>query len=86
MKKIFIFIVIIIFFIIGIKLGDTNYNQNQIFEEEKQQFEQEITSPDGHYENKDLVPPKNIINKTANFIDEAIEKAINKLKDILKKI
>ena len=35
MKKLIIIIAIFFFFVIGLKLGDSSFNQNKIFEEEK---------------------------------------------------
>ena len=39
MKKLIIIIAIFFFFVIGLKLGDNSFNQNKIFEEEKNQFQ-----------------------------------------------
>ena len=75
MKKLIIIIAIFFFFVIGLKLGDNSFNQNKIFEEEKNQFEQEITTPNNDYEAKELVPQKN-----------TIDKVVDKLKNILKKL
>lgn len=86
MKKLIIIIAIFFFFVIGLKLGDSSFNQNKIFEEEKNKFEQEITTPNNDYEAKELVPQKNTINKVADLFDNTIDKVINKLKNILKKL
>ena len=86
MKKLIIIIAIFFFFVIGLKLGDNSFNQNKIFEEEKNRFEQEITTPNNDYEAKELVPQKNTINKVADLFDNTIDKVVDKLKNILKKL
>ncbi len=86
MKNILFILIIIIIFIMGIKLGDDTFNQNQLFEMEKEQFEQQITNPDNSYQNHLLVPPENIVNKVAHKIDNTIDKMVEKFKDLLKKL
>ena len=86
MKKLIIIIAIFFSFVMGLKLGDNSFNQNKIFEEEKNQFEQEITTPNNDYEAKELVPQKNTINKVADLFDNTIDKVVDKLKNILKKL
>ena len=46
MKNILFILIIIIIFIMGIKLGDDTFNQNQLFEMEKEQFEQQKVDKD----------------------------------------
>ena len=50
-----------------------------IFEAEKDRFEQEITNPNNDYQSSNLVIEEGVTNKVAHKIDEAIEKIIKKL-------
>lgn len=80
MKKILLVGIILFVFILGIKLGD-NYtiSDSNIFETEKDRFEQEITNPNNDYQSSNLVIEEGVTNKVAHKIDEAIEKIIKKL-------
>ncbi len=80
MKKILLVGIILFVFILGIKLGD-NYtiSDSNIFEAEKDRFEQEITNPNNDYQSSNLVIEEGVTNKVAHKIDEAIEKIIKKL-------
>ena len=51
-----------------------------MFEDAKNEFEEEITLPDNNYEPKTLKPKESLINKIANGIDGIIEKFTNKLR------
>ncbi len=86
MKKVILIFLIFLAFILGIKASDTGTSPSKLLEEEKIKFEEEITKPGNTYEPKTYVPDENIINKTAHQIDNAIDKMIQKLKDIVKKI
>lgn len=86
MKNLIIIVSLVVVFIIGVNVSDMTINQNQIFENEKNQFEENITTPGNEYESKELVPDRNIVSKTANFFEESIEKVIEKAKDMLKKL
>lgn len=86
MKKIFVFILTIVIFIIGVNLGSDSFNQNELLEIEKEQFEESITKPNNDYEAKELVPKPNAVSKVANLFEETIEKAVEKAKEILKKL
>lgn len=86
MTKFIIILVIISVFLMGLKLGDDSFNQNLLFEKEKEQFEQQITSPNNNYQNKELTPKKNVVSKTAEKIDNVIEQMVEKFKDLLKKL
>lgn len=80
MKKILLIGVILFVFILGIKLGD-NYtiSDSNIFESEKNRFEQEITNPNNNYQSSNLIIEEGVTNKVAHKIDEVIEKIIKKL-------
>lgn len=82
MKRIIIFFLIIISFFVGIKIGSSSeYNGHvpNLFEEEKEKFENEIILPNNEYENKELIPKEYLPNKVANIIDKLIDKIIQKL-------
>lgn len=86
MKNLVVIISLIVVFIIGVNISDISINQNQLFENEKNKFEEIITIPGNEYENKELAPDKNIVSKTANLFEETIEKVVDKAKNILKKL
>lgn len=86
MRRILIIVILIIIFILGLKLGDNNYNSNYLLEEEKTYFENEIIRPNNDYQSKEFVPKDNVVNKIAKKVDGTIDKVIEKIKDILKNI
>lgn len=79
MKKVFVFILLGVFFLLGLMLGGNYHNSSQIFEESKDNFEEEITKPDNNYNPSDNRPNGNILNKIANKIDSIIEKISKKI-------
>lgn len=80
MKKFGVILICLLIFLFGITLGGNfNKSANMIFEEQKNNFESEITKPNNDYNSTELVPNKNIINNTANKIENIIDSAIEKL-------
>jgi len=86
MKKVCIFLIIFIAFVLGLRLAGTGTSTSKILENEIDQFEEQITKPQNEYRPKQYIPEENIVNKTARKIDNTIEKIIDKLKSIVKKI
>lgn len=80
MKKVFVFILIMAFFLIGLLLGGNYHNSSQLFEDSKDKFEEEITKPGNNYSPSDVRPDGGLLNKIANKIDSIIEKVSKKLK------
>ena len=80
MKKVFVLITVFFIFLFGLTLGG-NYNKgaSQLFEESKNQFENEIVNPNNDYNNIMLVPDDNVINKTAKKIEKVIDGVIDKI-------
>lgn len=80
MKKILVVIVFLIVFLFGIKVGNSyTINDNNIFENNKNRFEQEIVNPDNDYNSNNHVIEDNLSNKIARKIDETIEKILGKI-------
>lgn len=79
MKKIVMIILIFIFFLWGLNIGGSYHNYGQMFENAKDEFEEEIKSPTNNYEPKSLEPEDKLINKFAHKIDSILEKIQNKL-------
>lgn len=80
MKKILVVIVFLIVFLFGIKVGNSyTINDNNIFENNKNRFEQEIVNPDNDYNSNNHVIEENLSNKIARKIDETIEKILGKI-------
>lgn len=82
MKKIWTILIIILVLLVGIKIGGTtNYDSynNDLFENEKEKFENEIIIPDNDYENVELKPKEYLPNKVAKIINNILEKIIKKL-------
>ena len=71
MNKVFNLLIILIVFLLGIQVG-TSYVQyntnNELFETEKNKFEEEIIKPNNQYEPKQLIPKKHLPNKIADKI------------------
>lgn len=86
MKKVLIFLIIFIAFVLGLRLADSGTSTSKLLETEIDQFEEQITKPENEYRPKQYIPEENIVNKTARKIDSIIEKIIDKLKSIVKKI
>lgn len=86
MKKVLIFLIIFIAFVLGLRLAGTGTSTSKLLENEIDQFEEQITKPENEYRPKQYIPEENIVNKTARKIDSTIEKIIDKLKSIVKKI
>ncbi len=80
MKKLVIVLVIILFFLVGLNIGGSYHNYSKMFENAKDEFENEITLPDNNYKPKALKPKEGLINKIASSIDGIIEKFANKLR------
>ena len=80
MRKVFILVCIFFVFLFGLTIGG-NFNKgfSQLFEESKNQFESEITTPNNDYNSVTLVPDGNLINKTAKKVEKVIDNVIDKL-------
>lgn len=85
MKLLVIIFSCFIFFLFGLNCSSTA-TKGQLFEYQKEQYEQEIINPNNNYQPSELVPKDNIVNKTAHKIDDVIEKILEKMKSILRKI
>lgn len=82
MKKIIYALLIIIIFVLGLRIGSKEtYNKNKLIDEAKSKFEEEIVTPENHYETIDGEYEENIFNKSAEIIDELIQKVVNKFKE-----
>ena len=79
MKKLFVVLVIITVFLIGINVGNNSSTYNQMFEESLDEFETEIVKPNNNYDSKDLKPVDGLLNKIANKIDSLIETISDKI-------
>lgn len=79
MKKISIIFIVFIFFIFGLLIGNTNSSYSRVFEEAKDEFEENIKLPNNDYKPKTLKPDQGLINKMANFVDKIIDKVSDKL-------
>ncbi len=83
MKNILIIMGMIALFLGGLSLGgDFSQGASNFFEEAKDNFEEEITKPNGDYQNFDLVPNEYLINKTAHKLEDFIN---DKLESIFSK-
>lgn len=84
MKKVFVLIGLFFIFLFGLTIGG-NFNKgaSQLFEKSKNQFENEIVNPDNSYNNIDLVPNENLINKTARKVEKTIDRFIDKIFSML---
>ena len=72
----------ILILLVGIKIGSSNNVNsisNDLFEQAKDQFEEEIKMPNNEYENIELKPKEYLPNKIAKKVNNIIEKIINKL-------
>ncbi|MBP3504027.1 MAG: hypothetical protein J6K18_02780 [Bacilli bacterium] len=80
MKKIFVLIIICFMFLFGLTIGGSfNKGASQLFEETKEEFENEIVVPDNNYQAMQLVPNDNIVNKAAKKFEKIIDKVIDKI-------
>lgn len=80
MKKILVIVIFLFVFLIGIKIGNSyTISDNNIFENNKNEFEQEIVNPDNDYNSSNHVLEENLSNKIARKIDETIEKILGKI-------
>lgn len=80
MRKIFIFVCLFFVFLFGLTIGGNfNKGSSQLFEETKNQFESEITTPNNDYDSINLIPDGNLINKTAKKVEKVIDNVIDKL-------
>ena len=88
MKKIGYIVLLFLFLFIGVVISPLdNDTKNELLQEELKEFENEITLPNNDYqgiENSKIEP--NILGIVGGKIEGVIEKAINKAKDVLKKI
>ena len=80
MKKILILIAFFGFFLIGLKSSDVGTSTSKLLEQEKQKYEEQIQTPGNNYE------PKHIVNKTAHGLDSILDKMMNGLKKVIKKM
>lgn len=82
MNKVFNLLIVLIVFLLGIQVG-TSYVQyntnNELFEVEKNKFEEEIIKPNNQYEPKQLIPKKHLPNKIADKISNILDKISNYL-------
>lgn len=84
MKKICILFGMITLFLSGLTLGgDFSKGASNFFEEAKDNFEEQISAPNGNYQNFDLVPNEYLINKTAHKLEDFIT---NKIKSLFSKL
>lgn len=80
MKKILVIVIFLFVFLIGIKIGNSyTISDSNIFENNKNEFEQEIVNPDNDYNSSNHVLEENLSNKIARKIDETIEKILGKI-------
>lgn len=81
MKRVLSILIVIIIFLIGIKIGSNNSisQTDDLFENAKEEFEQEIVIPDNEYQNIDLKPKEYLPNKIAKVINNIIDKITSKL-------
>lgn len=79
MKKLGMIVFIFIVFIVGLLIGNNNSSYSRLFEEAKDEFEENIKVPDSEYTPKTLKPEEGFINKIANFVDKIIDKVADKL-------
>lgn len=81
MKRVLSILIVIIIFLIGIKIGSNNSisKTDDLFENAKEEFEQEIVIPDNEYQNIDLKPKEYLPNKIAKVINNIIDKITSKL-------
>ena len=77
MKKVLIFLIIFIAFVLGLRLAGAGTSTSKLLENEIDQFEEQITKPENEYRPKQYIPEENIVNKTARKIDGTIEKIID---------
>lgn len=80
MKKILVIVIFLFVFLMGIKIGNSyTISDSNIFENNKNEFEQEIVNPDNDYNSSNHVLEDNLSNKIARKIDETIEKILGKI-------
>lgn len=82
MRKLISILLIIIIFLVGIKIGSSSSivnSSNDLFEQAKDDFENEIVMPDNDYKNIDLKPKEYLPNKIARKISSILEKLIDKI-------
>ncbi len=80
MKKILVIVIFLFVFLMGIKIGNSyTISDSNIFENNKNEFEQEIVNPDNDYNSSNHVLEENLSNKIARKIDETIEKILGKI-------
>lgn len=79
MKKILVLFIIIIMFMFGLVIGNTDSSYSRIFESAKDEFEDNIKLPDNEYTPKTLKPEEGIINKVANFVNKILNKISDKI-------
>lgn len=80
MKKILVIVIFLFVFLMGIKIGNSyTISDSNIFENNKNEFEQEIVNPDNDYNSTNHVLEENLSNKIARKIDETIEKILGKI-------
>ena len=80
MKKIFYIVLLIAIFIMGLNIGTKGtINKNQLIDNAKDKFEEEISTPNNEYQAVNDNYEKNLFNKSADTIDKIIQKIIQKL-------
>lgn len=80
MKRVVGILIIIIIFLVGIKIGsNTSFSSSSVdlFENAKEEFEEEIVLPNNEYKNIELKPKEYLPNKIANIISKILEKMTN---------
>lgn len=88
MKKIGYLLLLFLFLFIGVVISPLDNNsKNELLQEELKEFENQIILPNNNYqgiENNKIEP--NILGNVGEKIEGVIDKAIDKAKDVLKKI
>lgn len=82
MRKLFSFVFIILILLVGIKIGSSDIittTPTDLFEDAKNEFENEIIIPGNSYENIELKPKEYLPNKIANKISKILEKLADKI-------
>ena len=82
MKKVASILFLVLVLLVGIKIGssdDIKTTSSDLFEDAKEEFEENIIIPGNNYENINLKPKEYLHNKIANKISELLEKLADKI-------
>ena len=82
MKKVASILFLLLVLLVGIKIGSSNdikTTPSDLFEDAKDEFEENIIIPGNNYENINLKPKEYLPNKIANKISELLEKLADKI-------